>query len=59
MAMILSLQEKAVVRSCGAYIGAVALRQATVKAGTPALRRGATGSNSKMDYNDFTRMNPI
>src|SRR6476661_6820660 len=39
MAMILSLQEKAVVRSCGGYIGAVALRQATVKAGMRALRR--------------------
>src|SRR5438874_1147908 len=41
MAMILSLRKKQVVRSCGAYIGAVAERQATAKSAPRALRRRA------------------
>src|SRR5437660_7704632 len=59
MAMILSLEEKAVVRSCRAYIGAVAERQAT--AGTPsrALRRRAKVQDFTRDYTNFTQMNPI
>jgi hypothetical protein len=58
MAMILSLKRKTVVWSCGAYIGAFAIRQAT--AGT-AHGRFAAGEepDSNMDYNDFTQMNPI
>jgi len=59
MAMILSLKEKAVVGSCGAYIGAFAIRQATAKTGSRALRRRARGQNYSIDYNDFTQMNPI
>jgi hypothetical protein len=62
MAMILSLKRKRVVRSCGAYIGALAIRQA--RAGTAArLFRRKQGPDaqpdSNMDYNDFTQMNPI
>jgi hypothetical protein len=58
MAMILSLKRKRVVRSCGAYIGALAIRQASAGA---AHRRFAAGwePDSNMDYNDFTQMNPI
>jgi hypothetical protein len=59
MAMILSLKEKAVVRSCGAYIGAVAIRQATAGTAHGRFAAGQGGSNSNMDYNDFTQMNPI
>jgi hypothetical protein len=58
MAMILSLKRKTVVRSCGAYIGAFAIRQATAGTARRALRR-SSGPNSNMDYNDFTKMNPI
>src|SRR6185312_5038344 len=39
MAMILSLKRKRVVRSCGAYIGAFAIRQASAGTARRALRR--------------------
>jgi hypothetical protein len=59
MAMIVSLKRKAVVRSCRAYIGAFAIRQATAgTAFTGASPQGPSG-DSNMDYNDFTQMNPI
>ena len=57
IAMILSLKRNGG-RSCRAYIGASAIRQATAK---PAHGRFAAGqgSNANMDYDDFTEMNPI
>jgi len=62
MAMILSLKRKRVVRSCGAYIGAFAIRQASAGTAAPPFRRKPepkSRPNSNMDYNDFTQMNPI
>ncbi|APO53824.1 hypothetical protein AF336_07640 [Bradyrhizobium diazoefficiens] len=59
MAMILSLRRKAVVRSCGAYIGAFARRQATAKTRLPGASPQAAPADPAMDYRDFIEMNPI
>jgi hypothetical protein len=62
MAMILSLKRNWWFGVAGAYIGAVAIRQAAAGSAHGRIAAGQDPNsrpNSNMDYNDFTQMNPI
>jgi hypothetical protein len=56
---MLSLERKRWLSSCGAYIGAVAGRQATAETASQARRRRRPAADFGLDDNNFIQMNPI